>query len=619
MWFGDLVTMKWWDDLWLNESFAEWASHQAATDATQYDEAWTNFCNARKTWAYRQDQLPSTHPIAADNYDLEAVEVNFDGITYAKGASSLRQLVAWVGQEQFFAGLRVYFERHAYGNTELGDLLKALEETSGRELGSWTKEWLQTSGVNTVRPRFQVEDGRFTSFAIEQSAHPEFPTLRRHRLAVGLYDLTDGALVRRSSVEIDVSGDETDVPELVGEQQPDLVLLNDGDLTYTKVRLDERSLATVVGNIDRFSESLSRALCWGACWDMTRDGEMRASDWVDLVLRGLGVETDLFAVRSLVARTGQAAAEYTAPEHRAAVSDRWEAGLLRLVRDAEPGSDLQLAFIRGLAQAARHDDALDLLSGLLDGSHTLDGLKVDTDLRWQLLHGLAREGRADDDAIDRRARPRHDDLRPGARRLGACRDADAGGEGARVARGGRERPRSRTRRCAASRSASTSRARTRSCRTTCRSSSPRPTRSGRSAGSTSPRRSSGTCTRPRSPPRRRWTSPTPGSPARPPTRRRGDWSARAATTSPAPWPPRPRTPRPDPSSRRELRERSARHAVDGRTFPAIAGARGGQGVSVWRDATGLASGASCCSPAIRPRVRSPVANAVCMLIAASAA
>ncbi len=401
MWFGDLVTMKWWDDLWLNESFAEWASHQAATDATQYDEAWTNFCNARKTWAYRQDQLPSTHPIAADNYDLEAVEVNFDGITYAKGASSLRQLVAWVGQEQFFAGLRVYFERHAYGNTELGDLLKALEETSGRELGSWTKEWLQTSGVNTVRPRFLVEDGRFTSFAIEQSAHPEFPTLRRHRLAVGLYDLTDGALVRRSSVEIDVSGDETDVPELVGEQQPDVVLLNDGDLTYTKVRLDERSLATVVGNIDRFSESLSRALCWGACWDMTRDGEMRASDWVDLVLRGLGVETDLFAVRSLVARTGQAAAEYTAPEHRAAVSDRWEAGLLRLVRDAEPGSDLQLAFIRGLAQAARHDDALDLLSGLLDGSHTLDGLKVDTDLRWQLLHGLAREGRADDDAIDR--------------------------------------------------------------------------------------------------------------------------------------------------------------------------------------------------------------------------
>ena len=200
MWFGDLVTMKWWDDLWLNESFAEWASHQASADATQYDEAWTNFCNGRKTWAYRQDQLPSTHPIAADNHDLEAVEVNFDGITYAKGASALRQLVAWVGHEQFFAGLRTYFNRHAYGNTELTDLLKALEETSGRDLGAWTKEWLQTSGVNTVRPVFEVdEQGQFTSFVIEQTAHPEFPTLRRHRLAVGLYDLDGDRLVRRSS------------------------------------------------------------------------------------------------------------------------------------------------------------------------------------------------------------------------------------------------------------------------------------------------------------------------------------------------------------------------------------------------------------------------------------
>jgi len=401
MWFGDLVTMKWWDDLWLNESFAEWAAHQASVEATQYDEAWTNFCNARKTWAYRQDQLPSTHPIAADNYDLEAVEVNFDGITYAKGASALRQLVAWVGQDQFFAGLRTYFDRHAYGNTELTDLLKALEETSGRELGSWTKEWLQTSGVNTVRPVFATDaEGRFTSFVIEQSANPEFPTLRRHRLAVGLYDLTDTGLVRRSGVEIDVAGEETPVAELVGRQQPDLVLLNDGDLTYAKVRLDERSLATVVANIDKFTESLPRALSWGAAWDMTRDAEMRTTDWVDLVLRGIGIETDLFAVRSLIARTGTAISLYSAPGHRRELALRWESGLLELARDAEPGSDHQLAFVRGLAQAARSDQALAVLRGLLDGTQQLDGLTVDTDLRWELLLGLAREGRADDEAID---------------------------------------------------------------------------------------------------------------------------------------------------------------------------------------------------------------------------
>ncbi len=401
MWFGDLVTMKWWDDLWLNESFAEWASHQASTAATQYDEAWTNFCNARKTWAYRQDQLPSTHPIAADNYDLEAVEVNFDGITYAKGASALRQLVAWVGQDEFFAGLRTYFDRHAFGNTELIDLLKALEETSGRELGSWTKEWLQTSGVNTVRPIFDVgAEGDFTSFKVEQTAHPEFPTLRRHRLAVGLYDLVDSRLVRRSSTEIDVAGNETEVPELVGQKQPDLVLLNDGDLTYAKVRLDDRSLATIVGHIDTFDDSLPRALSWGAAWDMTRDAEMRATDWVELVLRGIGVESDLFAVRSLVARTGQAVSQFTAPENRAAVADRWEAGLLELVKAAEDGSDQQLAFVRGLALAAHSDEAIGLLSGLLDGTKTLEGLTVDTDLRWQLLNGLAREGRVDDEAVD---------------------------------------------------------------------------------------------------------------------------------------------------------------------------------------------------------------------------
>ena len=401
MWFGDLVTMKWWDDLWLNESFAEWAAHQAATDATHYDDAWTNFCNGRKTWAYRQDQLPSTHPVAADNHDLEAVEVNFDGITYAKGASALRQLVAWVGQDEFLAGLRTYFTRHAFGNSQLTDLLKALEESSGRELGSWAKEWLQTSGVNTVRPVLEVgDDGTFTSFVVHQEAAPEFPTLRRHRLAIGLYDLENGRLVRRHSTEIDVSGDETTVPELVGIRQPDLVLLNDEDLTYAKVRLDDRSLATLVDHIDGFADSLPRALSWGAAWDMTRDAEMRAGDWVELVLRGIAVETDQFAVRSLIQRTSQAVWQYTAPARRDAVAARWEAGLLDLLREADPGSDAQLAFVRGLALAAHSDGVLALLSGLLDGSQTLGGLVVDTELRWQLLSALAREGRADTARVD---------------------------------------------------------------------------------------------------------------------------------------------------------------------------------------------------------------------------
>ncbi|HEX6151480.1 aminopeptidase N, partial [Nocardioides sp.] len=267
MWFGDLVTMKWWDDLWLNESFAEWACYHAEVEATEFTDAWTGFTNARKQTGYRQDQLPSTHPIAADNVDLHAVEVNFDMITYAKGASVLKQLVAWVGLEPFLAGLRQYFHDFAFSNTEFVDLLSALEKASGRELDSWAKEWLQTAGVNTLAPTFELaDDGSYTSFAVQQTAHPEWPTLRRHRIGIGLYDAVVGdkgeaALVRRDRLEIDVHGELTEVPELVGVAQPDLLLLNDDDLTYAKIRLDERSLSTAVESLGRLDDSLARALC----------------------------------------------------------------------------------------------------------------------------------------------------------------------------------------------------------------------------------------------------------------------------------------------------------------------------------------------------------------------
>ena len=400
MWFGDLVTMRWWDDLWLNESFAEWASHDAMVRATRYVDAWTAFTNARKNWAYRQDQLPSTHPIAADNNDLEAVEVNFDGITYAKGASTLKQLVAWVGAEEFRNGLRAYFKKHAFSNSEFADLLSALETASGRELGSWAEEWLKTSGVNTLAPAFEVaEDGTFTSFAVRQSADPDFPTLRRHRIAIGLYDQAGGHLVRRTSVETDIAGELTEIPQLAGERRPDLVLLNDGDLAYAKIRLDDRSLATLVSSINTLDDSLARALCWGAAWDMTRDAEMTTSDFAALVLRGVGTESDLTAVGALLRYAKTAIDTYSAPANRSALKARWEHGLCDLVDRAEPGSDHQLALVRALAASAHGDAALDRVRGWYDGSAPLDGLTVDADLRWTLLSALAGSGRADAAAI----------------------------------------------------------------------------------------------------------------------------------------------------------------------------------------------------------------------------
>ena len=395
MWFGDLVTMRWWDDLWLNESFAEFAAHHSSTQATRFTDAWTGFTNNRKNWAYRQDQLPSTHPIAADNYDLHAVEANFDGITYAKGASALRQLVAWVGEKDFFAGLRAYFTKHAYGNTELTDLLAELEEASGRELGDWSKEWLQTSGVNTLRADFDVDaDGRFIRFDVEQTAIAEYPTLRRHRIAIGLYNRVEGQLVRTERVEVDVRGASTPVTDLIDHQAPDLILLNDDDLTYAKIRLDERSFATLVESIGTFQDSLPRALCWGSAWDMTRDAELPARDFVALVLAGVGAESDLTAVGALLRQGQSAVSLFSSDQDRPEFAERWESGLRRLVQQADAGSDHQLAFVRAYASAASGPD---YLRALLNGE--LDGLEVDADLRWTLIKALARIGSADEQEV----------------------------------------------------------------------------------------------------------------------------------------------------------------------------------------------------------------------------
>ncbi|RNL63185.1 aminopeptidase N [Nocardioides marmoriginsengisoli] len=396
MWFGDLVTMKWWDDLWLNESFAEWACYHAEVEATEFTDSWTGFANARKQTGYRQDQLPSTHPIAADNYDLHAVEVNFDMITYAKGASVLKQLVAWVGLEPFLAGLRQYFKDHAYGNAEYTDLLAALEKSSGRELQGWATEWLQTAGVNTLTPEFELDaDGGYTSFSVLQTADPDWPTLRRHRIGIGLYDLVEGRLVRRTAIETDIEGASTAITELVGLRQPDLLLLNDEDLAYAKIRLDERSLATVVDGLGKLDDSLARALCWGAAWDMTRDAEMSATDFVQLVLANIGSETDAWGISRIPMYAAQAANSFSAPANRAALKDRWERGLRTLLTEAEPGSDAQLTFARTYAGAAVSDGALTELEQLLDGSLAFDGLAVDQDLRWTLIGALARAGRGD--------------------------------------------------------------------------------------------------------------------------------------------------------------------------------------------------------------------------------
>ncbi|WP_089406164.1 aminopeptidase N [Geodermatophilus saharensis] len=420
MWFGDLVTMRWWDDLWLNESFATYISTLCQAEATEYTTAWTTFANAEKAWAYAQDQLPSTHPIAADMVDVAAVEVNFDGITYAKGASVLKQLVAYVGREEFLAGIRRYFRTHEYGNTTLADLLDPLSEATGRDLTEWSRQWLETSQVNTLRPVAEVGgDGRYTSFAIEQTAVPEHPVLRRHRLAVGLYDRGPEGLTRTTRVELDVDGGRTEVPDLVGHPAADLVLVNDDDLTYAKLRLDERSLATLREAIGTLPDSLPRALCWSAAWDMTRDAELPAREWVQLVLAGIDAETEISVVQSLLARVQSALTSYAdpawAPTGWTALADK----ALQELESAEPGSDVQLQWSRTLAAAARTEEHAAVLRGLLDGSRTVEGLAVDADARWAFLNGLVAIDAAGDAEID--AEAERDATATGARRAATAR------------------------------------------------------------------------------------------------------------------------------------------------------------------------------------------------------
>ncbi|OBF82868.1 aminopeptidase N [Mycobacterium sp. 852002-51163_SCH5372311] len=404
MWFGDLVTMTWWDDLWLNESFATFASVLCQSEATEFTEAWTTFATVEKSWAYRQDQLPSTHPIAADIPDLAAVEVNFDGITYAKGASVLKQLVAYVGLEHFLAGLRDYFRTHAFGNATFDDLVGALEKASGRDLSTWGQQWLKTTGLNTLRPDFDVDsEGRFTSFTVMQGgAAPGAGETRVHRLAVGIYDDDEsGKLVRVHREELDVSGPETEVPALVGVSRGQLILVNDDDLTYCSLRLDTESLQTALQRIADIADPLPRTLVWSAAWEMTREAELRARDFVALVSGGVQAETELTVLQRLLLQAQTALGSYAEPGWAAEhgwpqFADR----VLELARAAEPGSDHQLAYVNVLCSSVLSPRHVEVLTALLDADPAelgLAGLEVDTDLRWRIVTALATAGAIDAD------------------------------------------------------------------------------------------------------------------------------------------------------------------------------------------------------------------------------
>ncbi|GAA0475041.1 aminopeptidase [Paractinoplanes deccanensis] len=400
MWFGDLVTMAWWDDLWLNESFAEYLGTRIAAEATRFPGTWTTFAMQRKAWGLRADQHPSTHPVApAEVTDTDQALLNFDGISYAKGAAVLKQLVAWVGDDAFLAGVNAHFEAHAYGNATLADLLGALSAASGRDLTAWADVWLRRAQVNTLRTEVTRQDGAYTSVAVLQTAPEQFLTLRPHKVGIGLYDRTaEGAVVLRKRVEVEIQAAErTEITELAGEPVADLLLLNDGDLTYAKIRLDEESTAAVPALLPLLDDSLARAVLWASTLDAVVDGERPVAELVTLVLAALPVESEVVVVEDVLRATRSLVDRYSTPETRPAALELVAQAADRLLAVSEPGGSRQLAAARGLIGATVD---VNRLRGWLEGRDVPEGLAIDADLRWLIVYRLAVLGAAGTAMID---------------------------------------------------------------------------------------------------------------------------------------------------------------------------------------------------------------------------
>jgi aminopeptidase N len=427
MWFGDLVTVQWWDDLWLSESFAEFCGHLATARVGGFPDAWATFSVGRKAWGFAQDRLPSTHPVAADTATLSEAIANFDGISYAKGASVLRQLAAYAGEENFFSGIRAYITGHAFANASRADLIAAVAASSGKPLDAWSQAWLQTAGFNTLRAQFQTDaSGAFNEFAIAQDAPASHPILRPHHVAIGLYQRSGDVLARTHRIDVDVAGPRTDVPELTGLAQPDLILLNDGDTAYVMTRLDPRSLRTVTESIGGLTDPVARAVCWNAVIDMVQQAELPVAEFIATLAGGIRREPSVSMLQALLPQAEQIMRQLAAPEAAVAGKRLLAEVAGQLLRSAEPASDLQLAWAQLLGWTAISADQLDLIAGLLSGEEDLPGLPVDAELRWPLLRRLAAAGRVGDAVID--AELARDPTPAGQRHAAACRAAipDAG-------------------------------------------------------------------------------------------------------------------------------------------------------------------------------------------------
>ncbi|MFN8074285.1 MAG: aminopeptidase N [Kineosporiaceae bacterium] len=393
MWFGDIVTMRWWDDLWLNESFADWAAVWATARCTEFGDAWVSFLGGRKEAGYAADAAPSTHPIRQDVPTVEAAKAAFDMVTYAKGASVLRQLTAYAGEEAFVAGLREYFAAHAWGNATLDDLLAAVGASSGRDLHAWARQWLLQAGTDVLTSRADVDDaGAYREVDVEVSPPTAWPAARPHRLVVGVYDRAEAGLTLRERVELDVEGPATSVPELAGRPAADLLLLNDGDLTFARVRPEESSVRALLEAGETLPDPLARGISRLTLWHLVDDGLLAAPEVVGYLRRALLTETSAAAREGLLRTAVAAVLDWTAPARVAELGDALAGTLLDLAARAEEAGDAtgRLSALQGAIAVARGAQRVAELERFANDS---------VDLRWRWLTTTAIAGALDDAAL----------------------------------------------------------------------------------------------------------------------------------------------------------------------------------------------------------------------------
>jgi aminopeptidase N len=393
MWFGDLVTMSWWNGLWLNESFATYMSYLAQEKSSQFGEKiWDVFFIGTKQWAYTSDQQVTTHPIELSVDNTAEAFANFDGITYGKGASVLKQLAYYVGEENFRKGVVKYLKKYSYSNTQLVDFMSEIAKASQRDLSDWAYEWLYQAGLNSIQLHYTCEqtkqDDIVQSMLLTQSAPDAWPILRRQKIQVGLFNLQDETLVSSARFPLVYRGVSTPINAADKLPCPAFAYPNIGDMGYAKVMLDEKSLSFIKNHFASVDASL-RLMLWQNLWDSVLDVKMPLSDYLQFVNNYIGIETRSDLISAVTAKL-KSTRDYLwlmSNEHKTYAKELAliETIAYRQLLSAESASDVQKIWFDAFLQAAHTPEALAKIHAIVVGEETLQGFVVDQDRRWMML------------------------------------------------------------------------------------------------------------------------------------------------------------------------------------------------------------------------------------------